>query len=296
LRPLVAGVSISSSERVLDPVGVTKLELARYYAAIGATMLPHVAGRPLTLVRWAEGRPAAKGGTYLRHAKVWGPSVLRRVRIREKKKVGEYLVADDVAALVGLAQIDILEIHSWNSVADDVERPNRVVFDLDPGPGVAWEAVVRGACIVRDGLAALGLESFVKSTGGKGLHVSVPLAPAATWDECLAFTRTFARTVARADPGRFVAAMAKGARGGKIYVDYLRNNRGSTSVEAYSTRARAGAPVSMPIAWKDLEAVTPDDFTLRNVPALVARRKRDPWAKYFALHQRLPALSDRGSS
>ncbi len=286
-RVRVAGIAISHPDRVLDPTGLTKLELARYYEAIADRMLPHVAGRPLTLVRWAEGKPTEKGGVYLRHAKAWGPTALRRVRIREKSKIGEYLVADTAAALVALAQMDILEVHTWSSVVDDVERPNRIVFDLDPAPDVPWREVARAAKLVRERLDALGLASFVETTGGKGLHVVVPLDPEAGWDETFAFTRAFARLVVREDPKRFVDSVPKHARSGKILVDYLRNHRGNTSIAAWSTRARAGAPVAMPIAW---EAVDVDrskrPFTWKD--ALAMRDAADPWSAYWRTHQTLP--------
>ncbi|MEA2748872.1 MAG: bifunctional non-ous end joining protein LigD, partial [Myxococcales bacterium] len=289
-RVVVAGVSISHPERVLEPTGVTKLDLARYYEAVGEHMLPHVEGRPLTLVRWAEGKHTEKGGIYLRHAKAWGPDVLRRVKIREKTKVGEYLVADTVAALVGLAQMDILEIHTWNSRASDVEHPDRVVLDLDPAPDVPWKEVVRAARLVNERLAALGLESWVKTTGGKGLHVLVPLVPEASWEECLAFTRAFAQMLVREEPKRFVAIVPKHVRSGKILVDYLRNNRTNTSVAAFSTRARAGAPVSVPITWDELDdELRGDAWNIHTVlDRLRERRWKDAWAGYFGARQRLP--------
>jgi len=282
-RPRVAGISISNADRVQDPTGLTKLELARYYEAIAAKMLPHVAGRPLTLVRWAEGKKTEKGGIYLKHAKAWGPKELRRVKIREKTKVGEYLVAETEVALVALAQMGILEVHTWNSVADDVERPNRVVFDLDPAPDVSWKAVVRAARLVREKLEALGLTSFVKTTGGKGLHVVVPLVADANWDETFLFTRAFARLMVREDPKHYVDSVPKHARRGKILIDYLRNNRGNTSVAAYSTRAREGAPVSLPIAWDELDRPK-KTFTWRDAIA----EEGDPWAAYWSTKQRLP--------
>jgi bifunctional non-homologous end joining protein LigD len=215
--------------------------------------------------------------------------VLRRVRIREKTKTGEYLVADTVAALVGLAQMDILEIHAWNSVADDVERPDRIVFDLDPSPELPWDAVAEAASYLRDRLAALGLASWVKTTGGKGLHVVVPLAPSADWDGCFAFSRAVAQLLVRERPGRFVASVTKAARHGKILIDYLRNNRANTSVAAYSIRARPGAPVSVPIGWDEID----DDprarpWTMERVLARVKSRRSDPWRRYFKTAQTLP--------
>jgi len=285
----VAGVSLSHPARVLDPTGLTKLALARYYEEVGPHMLPHVADRPLTLVRWAEGKQTEKGGLYLRHAKAWGPDVLRRVKIREKTKLGEYLVADTVSALVGLAQMDILEIHTWSSRAADVERPDRVVFDLDPAPDVPWREVVRAARLVRERLDALGLASWVKTTGGKGLHVLVPLEPEATWDECLAFTRAFAQWMVREDPKRFVAIVPKHHRSGKILVDYLRNNRTNTSVAAFSTRARPGAPVSVPVAWEELDDPRlRDAWNVETVRVRLAKQRKDPWREYFRTRQRLP--------
>lgn len=264
-RDAVAGVRITHPERVLDPTGLTKMRLARYYEAIGETMLPHVKGRPLTLVRWAEGREVDKGGVYLRHARAWGPPALRRVRIREKTKVGEYLVADTVAALVSLAQMDILEIHTWNATVDDIERPDRLVFDLDPAPDVPWERVVAAARHVRDRLAGLGMSSWVKTTGGKGLHVVAPVERSAGWDEWFEFSRQFVRVLSHDEPDRYVMTMSKSARRGKIFVDYLRNNRTGTSVAAYSIRAKPNAPVSMPVDWDALDDLDPQSMTIDEV-------------------------------
>jgi DNA ligase D-like protein (predicted polymerase) len=174
--PVVAGIRISHPDRVIYPdLDISKLQLARYFERIGGWILPHVRGRPLTLVHC----PAGLGGPcrFLRHAKVWGPDALRRVRIREKTKIGEYLVADTVSAVVALAQMGIVEIHTWNSTVDDVERPNRLVWDLDPGPEVTWRQTVAAARLLRGVLDTLGLASWVKTTGGRGLHVVVPITP-----------------------------------------------------------------------------------------------------------------------
>ena len=284
-RPVVAGIGISHPERVFYPDdGISKLELARYYEAVAEFIVPHVRGRPLTLLR-CEG--TIGDCRFLRHARAWGPSALERVRIAEQHKVGEYLVANDVAGVVGLAQMDVLEIHTWNSRADDVERPDRVVIDLDPGDGVAWPAVVAAARRVRRALDALGLPSWVKTTGGAGLHVVAPLRPAADWSRCLGFARAFAATLA--DEERlFTTQMGRRHRVGRIYLDYLRNNRTNTSVCAFSTRARPGAPVSMPVGWSELGRVDPAAFTLRTVPRVLARRRRDPWAGYFQSGAILP--------
>ena len=284
----VLGVTLTHPNRVLEPTGATKLALARYYESVGDWMLPHVRERPLTLLRWAGRRVAEKRGIYMRHGQTWGPSILKRVKIQEKHKVGEYLVADSVEALISLAQMDVLEIHTWNSIASDVERPNRIVFDLDPAPDVSWRAVVDAAKDIRARLHALGLESFVKTTGGKGLHVAVPLVPDADWDECLDFTRSFARGLERDEPATYVSRMAKTARHGRIFVDYLRNSRASTSIAAYSTRAESGAPVSVPIAWDELDTLDPAALTMTTVPLRLRSLASDPWTAYWKTKQRLP--------
>ena len=282
-----ASVRLTHADRVLFPkLGTTKLDLARYYVSIADHIVPHLRGRPLTLVRCPDG--PGRGCVYLRHSKVWGPAALRRVRIQEKTKIGEYLVADDIAAVVALVQLSILEIHTWNSDADDVERPNRIVLDLDPDDAVGWDDVVEAAFDVRDRLAHVGLESWVKTTGGKGLHVVAPLVPRATWDECLSFTRTLAAQMVRDRPKRFVDSMPKDRRKNKILVDYLRNNRTNTSIAAFSTRAKESATVSVPISWKELAAgVRSDAFTIDNVPKRLAKQKRDPWVDYFRSKQKL---------
>jgi bifunctional non-homologous end joining protein LigD len=286
--PTVVGVRLSNADRVLTPLPLSKLNLARYYEAVGEWMLPHVRERPLTLVRWAEGKQTEKGGVYLRHAKAWGPDVLRRIQVREQKKVGEYLVVDNVAGLVALAQMDILEIHAWNSVADDLERPNRVVFDLDPDPSLEWVAIVDAARTLRAVLQDIGLESWIKTTGGKGVHLVVPLIPEHDWATCHQVTREIATRLAAADPKRFVATVGKDKRRGKILIDYLRNNRGNTSVAAYSTRASARATVSTPIHWDELTTkLSKERFTVDTVLRRLIRQKTDPWQDYWTARQHL---------
>jgi bifunctional non-homologous end joining protein LigD len=245
---VIAGVRLTHPDRVLyRRQGLTKRDLARFYEAIADWILPHLQDRPTALVRCPTG---AEGACfYQKHAGASTPNVLRRVKIREKTQVAEYLVVDSLPALIGMVQIGILEIHTWNSVAADLERPNRLVFDLDPGPGVAWSRVVEGARLIRERLGAAGLESFVKTTGSTGLHVVAPLRPGPSWDEGSAFARAVAEGFEREDPRRFVAHMAKADREGRIFIDYLRNLRGATSIAGYSTRARPDAPVSTPLGW-----------------------------------------------
>jgi bifunctional non-homologous end joining protein LigD len=280
-------VRLTHPDRVLYPAqGLTKRGLAAFYESIADWILPHVVGRPLTLVRCPEG--LEKDCFYMKHSGVWAPPALRRVKIREKTKVGEYLVVDDLAGIVSLVQMGILEIHTWNSVAERVEEPNRIVFDLDPGPAVGFERVIAGAQLVREALRSVGLESFVKTTGGKGLHVVVPLAPGHGWDETFGFSQLVASQIVREDPRTYTDSMPKAGRKDKILIDVLRNNRGSTSVAAYSTRAREGAPVSVPLDWDELQrGLKPDQYTVENLPQRLASLKADPWARYFTLRQKI---------
>jgi bifunctional non-homologous end joining protein LigD len=293
-RPLVAGVGISHPDRVVFPaIGASKLDLARYYEMIADWIVPHLVDRPLTLVRCPDGArgsgPRDAGCFYMKHSKVWAPAPVRRVRIQEKTKVGEYLIADTIAALVGLVQMGVLEVHTWNSRCARIEQPDRIVIDIDPGQAVGWPAVVAAAREVRELLRALDLESFVKTTGGRGVHVVVPLVPQADWAECLDFARALAETLERRDPTRFTTRFAKLGRADKILIDYLRNNRTNTSIAAFSTRARPAAPVSMPVTWPELSPSRPPDrFTLLTVPARLARRRSDPWKGYDSLRQKIP--------
>lgn len=291
----VAGIRISHPDRVLFPaLGVTKLGLARYYAAIRDWVLPHLTDRPLTLVRCPKGVPRAgarKGVDciFMKHAKTWGPAPIRRERIREKTKIGEYLIVDTLPALIGLVQMDVLEVHTWNSRCGDIERPDRIVVDLDPGEEVGWGEVVDAARLVRDLLAVLELESFVKTTGGRGVHVVVPVTPRAEWSDCLEFARVLAQSLVRRRPAMFTDQFAKVGRERKILVDYLRNNRTNTSIAAYSTRAKPDAPISVPIGWNELSTGrTPDRFTIATVPARLGKLKADPWKAYWTSEQLLP--------
>ena len=283
----VAGVRISHPDRVFYPgTAITKLALARFYERIAEWIVPHLEGRPLTLVRCPEG--LRRECFYMKHSKVWAPPAVRRVRIPEKTKIGEYLVVDDLPALVSLVQMDVLEIHTWNSRVERVELADRIVFDIDPGTQLPWARVVEAARLVRQMLATVNLESFVKTTGGKGLHVVAPLAPRTGWRACLEFSRAVAAAIARHDPALYTTAFAKAGREKKILIDYLRNNRTNTSVAAFSTRAREGAPVSVPVRWEELTArMDPAAWTVLTVERRLRRLAADPWAGYWKSRQRL---------
>jgi bifunctional non-homologous end joining protein LigD len=286
----VAGQRLTHPDRVLYPhPALTKLALARYYERISSWMLPHVQGRPLTLVRCPQG---VNGHCFfMKHSGVWSPPALQKVQIQEKTKVGDYLVVRDLSGLIALVQMDVLEIHTWNARIEQIELPDRLVFDLDPGPRVPFREVVEAARLVRGALARLKLESFVKTTGGRGLHVVVPLAPI-DWARGLAFSRVVAEFIAAENPRRYTTALAKSGREDKILIDYLRNNRAHTAVATYSTRARPGAPVSVPIAWDELgPKLWSDRYTVVNLPRRLAAQREDPWPRFFSLRQRIdPAL------
>ena len=288
-RPVVAGIPISHADRLIYPEqGISKIQLARYYDGIAEWVVPHVRGRPLTLVHCPEGVPGQC--RYLKHAKAWGPDALRRVPIQEKTKIGEYLVADTIGAVVALVQMGIVEIHTWNSTVTDVERPNRIVWDLDPGPQISWKKTVAAAMLLRQVLRTLGLESWVKTTGGLGLHVVVPIKPSLDWPECLAFSRAVAAALVKSDPALYTTTYSKRGRENKILIDYLRNNRTNTSISAYSPRAREGATVSVPVDWEELGSRA-ERWTLATVPRRLRQLRSDPWAGYRTASQRIQQSS-----
>ena len=204
---------------------------------------------------------------------------------------GEPMLAiDDLAGLIGLVQSGVVEIHPWGSTVDHLDEPDRLIFDLDPGDDVPWSAVIDAAIEVRDRLRQLKLESFVKTSGGKGLHVVVPIAPKVGWDDAKAFTASIAQAMSKDDPKRYVATMSKRARQGRVFVDYFRNGRGATAVAAYSTRARPEASVSTPLAWEELsQNVRADHFTIGNLRQRLDFLPSDPWGDFFRLRQKLPS-------
>jgi bifunctional non-homologous end joining protein LigD len=285
------GVRLTHPDRVYWPeLGFTKLDLALYYVTIADFVLPYLEGRPLTLLRCPDG---ISGETfYQKKAGFWTPPQIRRFPIPERGE--EHLYVDSVPGLVALAQAGILEVHPWNSRVGRIEQPDQAILDLDPDEALPFSRVAAAARRVRALLRDRGLESFVKTTGGKGLHVCVPLEPELGWEEIEAFTRAVAQRLARDEPQVFTANIAKAQRKGKVFVDYLRNVRGANAVGAYSTRARAGAPVSVPVDWDELDRLSgPTDFTVAEVPLRLlgfgAGRAADPWARYLALRQRVSA-------
>ena len=272
---------------------ITKADLAAYYRDVAPAMLPHLAGRPLSIVRCPHGRTGEC--FFQKHPDRGFPHDLHTFDVTERDgERATYFYLEDADGLVALVQLGVLEIHAWNSLHTAPDTPDRIVFDLDPGPGVEPDEVRAAAFTVRETLAGLGLTGFVKTTGGHGLHVVTPIAPdpAHDYDTVRAFARAVVDHLATAEPTRFTARMAKSARPGRIFVDYLRNAHGATAIAAYSTRARPGAPVAVPLSWNELaEEFSPLAFDVRTVPERVAALEgTDPWTGYEETRSALPTI------
>jgi len=282
---VVAGVRLTHPGRILYPdQGRTKLEVARYYEQVAPLVLPHVTGRLLMLKRCPEG--VGGGCFFQKHATESTPTGVHRVKLGEGGVTREYIAIEDLAGLVLLVQMGTLEIHGWGSRVERIENPDLLVFDLDPAPDVKWPAVVSAARELRKRLADLGLVSFVKTTGGKGLHVVVPIATKLGWDEVKAFCRNLAEAMVREAPDKYLSKASLAARKGKIFIDWLRNGRGATAVVPYSTRSSARAPIATPVDWSELARVQSDQFDLANIARRVAGG-RDPWASFRSTRQTL---------
>lgn len=285
---MVAGVKISHPDRVLDPsTGTSKLDLALYYEAVAPWMLPHLKDRPVSLVR----APGDIGGElfFQKHSeKLTIPNVTQHPGIDPGHPA--LITIETVGALVGAAQMGTIEMHTWNALAAKLEKPDRMVFDLDPGEGLGWDRMKEAARLTRELLEELGLACFCKTSGGKGLHVVVPLTAQAGWDEIKGFSQAVAQHMASALPKYFSAKMGKQNRQDKIFVDYLRNNRGSSTVSAYSLRARPGMGASVPIGWDELETTTAgDQWNIGNLHERLDELEADPWADYAKTKQRITA-------
>src|SRR5262249_26474855 len=267
-------------------VGVTKQDLADYYRTVWDVMAPHVVGRPLALVRCPEG---TKGECFFQKHASAGLTE-QNLRIVTDTKRRQVIAVEELDGLLSLVQAGVLEVHVRGSTIDHLDLCERIVFDLDPGEDVGWKDIVQAARDVRARLAAIKLESFVKLSGGKGLHVVAPIV-GTDWDATKTFVQAFAQAMSADDPNRYVAKMTKSLRGGKIFIDYLRNSLEQTSVAAYSTRARAGAPVSAPVTWQELGRTTgANQYTVLNLAKRLAGLKQDPWQEMARVKQKLPDL------
>lgn len=280
-----ASFPLTHPDRILwTEAGITKQGLADFYTSIADWILPHITHRPLSLLRCPSGT-AAKC-FFAKHPWQGLDDHALRVETGETKPM---VAIADLRGLLSLVQAGVVEIHPWGSVINDLEHPDRIIFDLDPGENITWEAVIEAARDVRERLDTLGLQSFVKTSGGKGLHIVVPIQPEAGWDEVKAFTKNIAESLTKARPDRYVATMSKRVRHTHIFIDYLRNGRGATAVAAYSTRASPKAAVSTPLDWDELSpSLRSGHFTVENLPHRLAFLKRDPWHGFFRLRQRLP--------
>ncbi|HSE11819.1 MAG TPA: non-homologous end-joining DNA ligase [Rudaea sp.] len=289
-------IVLSHPERVVFPAdGFSKRDVACYYAAVMPWLLPHVSHRPLSIVRCPEGIDA---GCFFQKHPADGFRHVHSVRLKEEGgSIQAYFHADDADGVLELVQYNALELHPWAATVQDTGHAQYIVFDLDPAPNVGWSRVAAAAIDVRELLDGLGLKSFVRTTGGKGLHVVVPLRPAAGWDQAKEFAHALALNLAASRPDEFVAVASKDRRDGKIFVDYLRNARGATSIASYSLRARAGAPVAVPLRWSELASLPGGDaFTIRNVPQRLERLRADPWAGFASLRQRLDRAGRPGGA
>jgi bifunctional non-homologous end joining protein LigD len=289
----IAGIHLTHPTRVLYPQeGLTKRDLAVYYESIADSILPHIAGRPVMLLRCPEGHE--KECFHQKHTNRMVPHAVHSIEIKEETgKSSPYLMVDDLPGLIALVQMGALELHVWGSHAGRIEYPDRMVFDLDPDEGLPWSRVVEAADLVRDQLTALRLRSWVKTTGGKGLHVVVPLTGKQTWDEVKGFSQALAERLVKDTPDRYTSKMSKAGRKGKVFIDYLRNSRGATAVAAYSTRARAAATVSTPVGWDELPRLTSDQFTVKTVPRRLKTLKNDPWKEFWNVRQSITQSARR---
>lgn len=290
--PQTAAPAISSPDKLIFPESnITKQQVADYYREIAPLLLPDVEKRPLSLIRCPDG---IKGACFFQkhHAETLGSNV-KSVAIKEKDGGREkYVYIDSVEGLLDLVQMNVLELHPWGARVEDVEHPDRLVFDLDPGDGVEWKAVAAAARDVRDRLADIGLTSFLRTSGGKGLHVVVPIAPKQDWTKAKAFCEAFADAMATQAPQKYVATASKAKRKGVIFIDWLRNGRGATSVASWSLRARATAPVAVPIRWDELGRVKSGaQYDMAKALRRAASQRKDPWEGWqAATKQKLPTL------
>lgn len=298
LADTVAGVRISHPERVIDPgSGLHKLELARYYEAVSEWMLPHLRERPVALVR----APQGVGGElfFQKHSERYTIPGIEHLERALDPEHPPLMVVSSAQALAGVAQMNCIELHTWNARASDIEKPDRIVFDLDPDPKLDWQAMCDAARAVRLVLDELGLRAFCKTSGGKGLHVVVPLGRYHGWEQAFEFSRAVAQFMERSAPQRYSATMGAKHRIGRIFIDYLRNRRGASTVAAYSARARPGLGVSVPVDWDELDVLgAADHWNVRNLEERLrglqnapggAAGTSDPWRDYGSVRQRLSA-------
>jgi bifunctional non-homologous end joining protein LigD len=282
-------VRLTHPERVLfrDPV-ITKQDLAQFYRQIAPFILPGLVNRPVMLLRCPEG---ARGECFFqKHLTHAFPSLIREINDPAARQ--RWIYIDGLDGLMALVQMNALEYHVWGSTISDLDRADRLVIDLDPGSGVSWARMIEAALELQARLEALKLRCFVRTSGGQGLHVVIPVHPAADWQTARVFARALSERLAHDHPQRYLAVAAKAERRGKIFLDYLRNARGATAVCSYSLRNRPGAPVATPLTWEELPRVrAPDQFRFDNIARRLGRLAADPWADIERVRQTLPRLN-----
>ena len=285
----IAGIALSHADKLLFPeTGVTKRTLAEYYVAVADHLLPHLANRPLTLVRCPNGWN--RQCFYQKNADASVDPAIDRIGVTTSDGPAQYMMANRVEALIALTQMGVIELHPWGSSKPKLGAPDRLIFDFDPDDDLPWSQIVEAVQVMRTLLAEIGLTGYLKTTGGKGLHVVVPIKPRHDWDTVKAFTKAVAELLVRTFPGRYTDKLTKSRRRGKIFIDYLRNAEGATAITAFGVRARELAPVATPIIWDELT----DDlrfgyFNVANVPQRLKKLRRDPWAGFFDEPQSLTA-------
>jgi bifunctional non-homologous end joining protein LigD len=288
----IAGVRFSSPDRVIWPdIGVTKLELAEHYVRVAPLLLPHLTRRPVTMIRCPDTYEKCFFQKHIDKAAHYGG--VTPVWLKEDEGRGLYASVDGVQGLIALVQLGVVEFHTPGVRSDKLTHPDRFILDLDPDPAVKWPEVAEAAKALRGILQELGLETFAKTTGGKGLHVVAPIRRSRTVEEVRAFTQAVASLFERAAPNRYTTNVSKSKRTGRILIDYMRNGPGATAVEVFAARARAGAPVAVPIGWDELDKVRGDSFTIRNLKKRLNGLTRDPWAEFFESRQSITAKAMR---
>jgi bifunctional non-homologous end joining protein LigD len=284
------GFKVTHPEKIIDPeTKLTKQALIDYYLAVARLMLPHVEGRPLSLVRCPNG--AGKQCFYQKHLGPGMPPGIEGVEIPDKKGKGSetYVTVQGEQSLAGLAQMNVLEVHPWGSTNADLEHPDRIVFDLDPDEAVSWSTLADSAIEVRERLKQLGLESFVKTTGGKGLHVVAPIQPKYDWERIKALTHAFTMQMEQDNGKLYISKMSKAARKNKIFVDYLRNERDATAIAPYSSRARLGMAAALPLEWAELKTAKAPKYLIARLAEWSGRLSKDPWKAMLTSKQEIPA-------
>ncbi len=280
---VISGVKINHPDKVLYPKsGLTKGQLANYYNSISETILPFIIKRPLSILRCPDGY-----GTECFFQKHFDPKFSKHIypiSIPNQKK--DYFYIKNEQGLLTLINLGVIELHPWGSRCDNIEKPDMIVFDLDPGPSVTWEELTESALFIRDRLKEYNLESFIKTTGGKGFHIVIPINRKLEWEDVKIIAKRFALRMEELLPERFISSMSKAKRQKKIFIDYLRNGRGSTTVAAYSTRARENASISVPIFWEELKTIkSADTYTIENISSRLKSLKQDPWKDFFNCRQ-----------